>query len=524
MSAEPVKETDDLIYSRYLFQNRWKEYCFILAVLLSQVFTQGCTYAPLVQFLAINDHYGASELQRGWFQSSFALSTGVLILISGRFGDVFGLKATALWGYGWSIIWTILLSASYWAENINFYIICRAFQGAGMAFVLPNFMGVVGRIYRPGSQRKSTIFVLIGVAAPIGAGLTVLFSGLITQTTKYFNWAYWVTAIAMGAAMALAWWTVPNLPSSNQTSSMDWIGCGLVTVGLVLLNFTFNQAPVVGWQTPYIIALLVISVVCIAVFVWYELHVPSNPLIPQPLLRSPRLLVVIAAKILGWGSFGVLIFHYFTFVEDFRHYNPLQAGASQSIVVVFGAVAALTCGLSMRYFPIHFVLLMSMCCFCAANAMLAVTPVDQSYFGLTFGIWIVGVFGMDWSFPSGSIVLSEHLPPECQGMAGSLINAIVNYSNSLFLGMSQTVSNEVQSRIPGKPLLALRSAMYFGVGLSAMALFLLVCFTAVEAYEGKVRMPRRTSPRTEASQSTDLDDETKSTHSSGEKSCEHRII
>lgn len=491
MSTASMKESNDLEYNREFFRRPWIEYTFILSVLLSQVFTQGCTYAPLVQFLAINDHYGASELQRGWFQSSFALSTGVLILISGRFGDVFGLKTTALWGYAWSIVWTILLSASYWAENINFYIICRAFQGSGMAFVLPNLMGVVGRVYKPGTQRKNTIFVLIGVAAPIGAGLTVLFSGLITEETKYFNWAYWATAIAMAVAMGLAWWTVPNLPSSNKTDTIDWIGCGLVTTGLVLLNFTFNQAPIVGWQTPYIIALLIISVTCLSIFVWYELHIPNCPLIPQALLKSPRLLVIILAKILGWGSFGVLIFHYFTFVEDFRHYNPLEAGASQSVVIIFGAIAAVTCGLAMRYLPIHVVLVVSMCCFCAANTMLAVTPIDQSYYGLTLGIWIVGVFGMDWSFPSGSIVLSEHLPRDCQGMAGSLINAIVNYSNSLFLGMSQTVENQVQQRNPGKPLLALRSALYFGIGLSGLALLILVCFTALELVEGRVHWPRR---------------------------------
>lgn len=71
--------------------------------------------------------------------------------------------------------------------------------------------------------------------------------------------------------------------------------------------------------------------------------------------------------------------------------------------------------------------------------MQAVIPVDQTYWALTFPTWIVSVLSTDSSFPSGSIILCEHLPPGYQGMAGSLINTVVNYSNSLYLGISTTV-------------------------------------------------------------------------------------
>lgn len=474
----------------YFVNHPWAEYAFVVSAFLSQVFTQASTNTPLVQLNAISKHYDASSLERTWFQASFSLSAGALILVSGRIGDVYGLRLTALWGYLWSIVWTFLIGVSFWTRNIEFYIVGRALQGAGIAFVLPNLMGIVGRVYQPGTHRKNMVFALIGMGAPLGGISGVLFSGLITEETPAFYWAYFSTGISMCFALGLTWWSAPKVSAlADSAADVDWIGCGLSVSGLVLLNFVLNQAPIVGWDTPYVIALIVISVVVLAVFIWYELHIPKTPLIPPAVLKAPRLLTVLLMKSLGWGSFGILFFHYFTFLMDFRHYNPLEAGASITHCYLFGSVAAVACGYAIRHIPIHFILIFSMVCFTGASVMQAVTPVDQTYWALTFPTWIVSVLSTDSSFPSGSIILSEHLPPEYQGMAGSLINTVVNYSNSLFLGLSTTVETQYQKMYPDNPLIAFRAAMYFAIGLAAAGLLLSIAFTGLEMWEGKVFRP-----------------------------------
>lgn len=408
-------------------------------------------------------------------------------MVSGRIGDVFGLKGTAMCGYAWATAWTILTGASYWVGNVEFYIICRALQGAGLAFVLPNLMGIVGRIYQPGTHRKNMVFALIGMGAPLGGACGVLFSGIITEETSYFCWTYFAAAIAMGIAMGLAWWSVPRIHlESRSKKDVDWAGCALSVVGLVLLDFTVNQAPLVGWKTPYVIALLVVSVVVLIIFALYEIYLPKFPLIPAELITSPRLLLLLLGKSMAWGSYGVLFFHYFTFLQDFRGYNPLEMGASQAHALLFGCLAAIACGYAIRHVPIHFVLIFSMACFLGSCIMQAVTPVDQTYWALTFPTWILSTISTDTSFPSGSIILSEHLPYEYQGMAGSLINTIVNYSNSFFLGLSTVVEVEVQKRYPQEKLKSFRAALYFGIGLAGTALILTIIFTALEWKDGKV--------------------------------------
>lgn len=54
---------------------------------------------------------------------------------------------------------------------------------------------------------------------------------------------------------------------------VDWVGAFLITAGLVLLVFSLGDGETAKpsqWKTPYIIALLVVSVLLLAAFVWWE--------------------------------------------------------------------------------------------------------------------------------------------------------------------------------------------------------------------------------------------------------------
>ena len=50
---------------------------------------------------------------------------------------------------------------------------------------------------------------------------------------------------------------------------------------------------------------------------------------------------------------------------------------------------------------------------------------------------------MDMSFPAGTIILSDSMSQEHQGIAASLVNTIVNYSISIGLGIAGTVEVHV---------------------------------------------------------------------------------
>ena len=85
---------------------------------------------------------------------------------------------------------------------------------------------------------------------------------------------------------------------------------------------------------------------------------------------------------------------------------------------------------------------------------------------------------MDMSFPAATIVLSNSVSKETQGIAASLVNTIVNYSISLGLGFAGTVEVHVNNggRTPADLLRGYRGAWYVGIGLAGLGFAISLVF------------------------------------------------
>lgn len=88
-------------------------------------------------------------------------------------------------------------------------------------------------------------------------------------------------------------------------------------------------------------------------------------------------------------------------------------------------------------------------------------------------------WGMDMSFPAATVILSNNVPKEHQGMAASLVNTVVNYSISIGLGIAGTVESRVNDG-GGDTLKGYRSAWYTGIGLSSIGILISTFFIVKE--------------------------------------------
>jgi hypothetical protein len=79
------------------------------------------------------------------------------------------------------------------------------------------------------------------------------------------------------------------------------------------------------------------------------------------------------------------------------------------------------------------------------------------------------------SFPAATLLLSNAMPKEHQGVAASLVNTLVNYSISIALGIAGTIEGHVNDG--GRDLLkGYRGAWYLGIGLSGSGAIIAVIF------------------------------------------------
>lgn len=477
--------------STFEFKSTLHEVILVGIICMAQVLCQGSiTMALSTMDIVLNDFNLTipESSAKAWYMASFAMTVGTFILIAGKLGDLFGLKLVFNIGWIWCCVSSLLCGLSFYPKSLIFLVVARALQGIGFALLLPCGIGILGNIYNNGF-RKNLAFSCVGGAGPIGATLGAIFSSIIAQLS-WWPWCFYLISILCISLFILSSWLIPNnvneLPD-NKFQRLDYFGSSLGIIGLILLNFVMNQGPLVGWSAPYIIVLLIISIVLLIGFLVAEIRFVKYPLLPKAVFNY-KVGLVITCVALGWGSFGIWQFYYYTVLMEMRHYSAIHTALTYIPIMIIGTIAALSVAFLIHRVRPSFIMLASSVGFCIGCILLSIMPVDQSFWKISFIQLFIITWGMDLSFAAGSIILSDCLPKKHQGIAGSLISTVVNYSVSLFLALSNIIQINVHSST--KDLLqSYRAALYFGIGISGLGVMVSILFICLQYYRGDTVLP-----------------------------------
>ncbi|XMA18364.1 hypothetical protein WAI453_011155 [Rhynchosporium graminicola] len=463
-----------------------RETAFVGILCMAQLFTQaslGQAIAPL-HLIGATFNVADSPGEMSWFPAAYSLTVGTFILIAGRLGDIYGHKRLFTLGWIWYGIWSLLAGfAVYVNHSPVFFDVCRGMQGIGPAFLLPNALAILGRTYESG-RRKEMVFSIFGATAPSGFILGALFASLFAEVA-WWPWAFWTMGILCFVMGGAGYYAIPYTPAPvfeqltgdtkeiSMWKRVDGWGCITGVSALVLINFAWNQGPVVGWGTPYTYSLLVLGFIFLALFIWVETRA-SHPLLPMEAL-SKDTAFVLGCMAAGWSSFGIWVFYSWQFIEELRHISPLLASAQFIPCMFSGLAAALTTGHILHRVGPSIVMMVAMTAFTAGLVLITTAPVNQIYWAQTFISICIMPWGMDMSFPAATILLSDRMPKEHQGVAASLVNTVINYSVSIGLGFAGTIESQVNKR--GNELLnGYRAAWYMGIGLAGLGMCISVLF------------------------------------------------
>ena len=454
------------------------EIIFVSVISCAQLLTQAALGNVLVPLHTIGDAIGIEKNHLPWTLAAYSLTVGIFIMITGRLGDVFGHKFMLIIGFLIFAVFSGLCGVAAYIKNDIYFDIMRALQGIGPATILPNGVALLARTYPPG-VRKSLVFSMFGASAPAGFLLGALFGSLLADYV-WWPWGQWVLGIFCVVLAFLSHFVVPVEISSavHPTGRIDILGSLLGVVGLVLFIFAWNQAPATGWDDPYVYVSFVTSLVFIGLFILTESRI-EEPIMPPSIWSVTGFPGVLASIALGWSSFGVFMYYTVQFLQDIRDVSSLWTTAMLSPLVIFGLVATVSVSQLYGRVPAHYLLMAAMVCFCAGNTLIATMPVDQTYWLQTFLATVLTPFGMDISFPAASLIVSNTVPDNQQGVAASMVNTVINWSISLGLGIAGTVESQLLQR--GKTgLEAYRGALYTGIALSALGIIVTLLFCRVK--------------------------------------------
>ncbi|KAI1325191.1 major facilitator superfamily domain-containing protein [Xylariaceae sp. FL0255] len=468
----------------------WREIAFITVICLSMFTTQAGLGQILPLLPAIGREFNISNNgQLSWLVAGYSLTVGTFILVSGRLGDIYGYKRMLCIGYAWFAIWSFVSGLSVFMpdkeQGFITFIFARVLSGIGPAITMPNGLGIFGSAY-PDGMRKTMCFALFGACAPSGSIVAAAFSGLFELA--WWPWTFFTFAIVLVVLAVLVVIVVPSIPCARAPprswaetfEAMDLLGGVVGVTALVLINFAWNQAAVVGWShnTDYVYISLLIGIILLPCFFIIETKISAFPLIPFNVLTSD-VAFVMGCIACGWASFGIWLFYLLQFYMNLRHGSPLLTAAWFSPIPASGFAASICTGILLSKIRTSLIMVMSMTFFLVGIILVATAPVDQIYWAQTFVCSLIIPWGMDSSFPAGTIIMSNSLSREHQGVAASLINTVVNYSVSLGLGIAATVELHVDhgGRTAEENLLrGYRGAFYLGVGLAGAGLVISLIF------------------------------------------------
>ncbi|KAI1127827.1 major facilitator superfamily transporter [Nemania abortiva] len=461
---------------------------------------QFCTQASFLTALALLHTIGGSfdvtsPGRLAWLVAGYSLTVGTFILFSGRLGDAFGYKRMLLIGFAWFSIWSVVVGLSVYS-NYTLIVFARVLQGIGPAICLPNALAILGSVYPPG-HRKAMVFSFFGAVAPVGA----IIGGAIASALSlaWWPWAFFALGIWLAVLVVLGYIAIPDLPRKDDifatgvtwqklNEELDLPGSVAGVVSLVLFNFAWNQAPIVGWATPETIVPLVVGLILFGVFAWIELKFSPRPLLPFDAING-EVAFVLGTVACGWATFGIWSLYLIQFLEEIRHLSPLLTVAWLSPLAVAGTIAAIITGMLLGPFHVKppVVMTLALAAFTIGVILVATAPPDQVYWGQIFVCTIIIPFGMDMSFPAATLILSNAVKREHQGIGASLVNTVVNYSISLAVGFAGTIEMQVSH---GDELTGYRGSLYFGIGIAVLGLGVCILFLIREhLIQRKVKQP-----------------------------------
>lgn len=381
-----------------------------------------------------------------------------------------------LLGGAWFILWSFINIGcrSFFSFNI-----ARGFTGMGGALILPNAVAMISITFPPGKMRNFCLGIF-GAAAPIGGYLGAVLAGVFTQFTPWWS-LFLFQGLFASVAFAVLWKILPHEEPVDRHGKIDWIGAVLGMSGLVLFNFTWNQAPAAGWSNPYQIGILVSSIVVLGAFTLWE-HYCAEPIMPLDIWKAPSFLPLMIAVLMSFMSFGIMAWYMVAWIQLVRGWSVLHFAAAWTPFLFFAVFAAWLASWLIPRMAAQHILAIGLLSIAASNVLIATMPVKQSYWAQVFPATILMSFCPDLVFTAAQIVASNAVGRAQQGIAASLVGVLLLYGNSLGLGFAGTIEIQID-KSAGSGVLGYRAALWFGCGIALLALALDLGFVRVKKDE-----------------------------------------
>ncbi len=326
-----------LSYNEYVAVNPRYKWFLTLSLFISSMMTELNYLIVPIGLPKVMSFMGATVESIQWVQVGYLLSSTVTMGSMGWLAEVIGYKRLY---QGCIALFAISSGLCGLAWNVESLVVFRLFQGLGGGAVWPLGVAILVETF-PDEERGTGLGVFSVGATLIPYALGPSLGGYLLE---HLNWRImFFINLPIGVVGLFLVSIIMREIRSGAKMAFDFPGFATLTLFLVTILLALSQVHRKGWDSSYIMLLLVVAFAAAVAFVLLELNT-RNPFVDLKLFRHYNFSLSILTMILYGTTFYSSAFLLPILLINIMDYTVLQMGLMMVPGSIVSSVLLLTSG------------------------------------------------------------------------------------------------------------------------------------------------------------------------------------
>jgi MFS transporter, DHA2 family, multidrug resistance protein len=376
-----------------------------------------------------------------WVLTSYLVANAIVLPLSGWLSSVLGRKRFYMISV---FLFTTASALCGFATSLEQLVFFRILQGLGGGGLQPSEQAILMDTFPP--SKRGMAMAVYGVSILCAPVLGPTLGGFITESYSW-RWIFYINVPVGILSLILSGIVVEDPPylkkmraeRANHKHRVDFIGLGLLTVGLASMELVLDKGQRYDWfGSPFIARMTILGVVCLVSVVIYELWHP-DPIINLRVFKDRNFTMasvgVFCAFTVLYGSTVLLP----QMLQTLMGYTPMNAGlvlspAGLVTMLVMPMIGiALSKGVDARWLIILGLTVVGLCCLWFASLNLSIAPGQV--------VWprICQTVGAGLLYVPINTAAYAYLKKEQTNNASGVFNLIRNEGSSIGVALTNTL-------------------------------------------------------------------------------------
>ncbi|KAK3072365.1 hypothetical protein LTR53_006943 [Teratosphaeriaceae sp. CCFEE 6253] len=384
-----------------------------------------------------------------WAGTSALIANTVFQVLYGRLSDLFGRKMVLISAL-------VLLSLSDLAcglsVNSTMLYIFRGLSGVANGGITSLTMMIVSDIVT--LQERGKYQGILGACVGLGNALGPLIASGFALHSTWRGLFYLLAPLIMLTVVA-SWMYLPtNMPKldiKETIAKIDFLGLlfGTAAVILLLIPVSSGGHADTPWDSPEIIAMLVVGAMCLAAFIIAEWKWARLPMMPLDMFKKPSVAAMLAQSFLLGASYYGYLYFLPLYYQNVRGVSPLISAALLLPLVVSQSIFSTLGGLYVsRYNRYGEIIWIGFGSWTLGGGLLVLAD-GTLHFGLISLFLIIIGLGTGFVFQPTLVALQAHCPKAQRAVVTSNRNFLRSSGGAVGLAAASAIlANVLKSSLP----------------------------------------------------------------------------